>query len=468
MDRLESPVDTSLEDEDVDAPDLGSDNISQLPHAVALPTHRNSMLHTSLTASIPKALHSTPSTQNRLQHFRDARRTMTEGLLNVNEDLLDLASDLQVQVSSLQLENRYLKKGLQLPPSPQARRSGADRLEPASRKQFAVILLDADAYCFRHEYLVDGTNGGRRAADELFLRASEYLSQELDISPAEPIPLLLKAYANQTGLSNALQRVGLIKSTKDLELFVESLNQRVPLFDFANVGSGKERADNKIREWLQHYLEQQQCRHIILGCGHDTGYETFLQKFAANERTRNRITMLDGPKTNINFRSLGFNKRLALWTVFAPENLPRSLRSDHGTLKATNSAVSPQQSPQVPASQLAPVHVPPIVEQSKAKQSPQQAPPTPKNMRRRNSQQQKTKSDVPKGQQHQKQNSQAVNSSAGNEKPLDVEQEKRSVIQSHRMSQEHHAALHAFEPPRLGIWQGWWHRLSGSNPLGVG
>ena len=187
---------------------------------------------------------------SRLQHFRDARRNLTEGLLHTNEDLLDLATDLQAQVSRLELENDYLRQNIRSPAVSNPSSTFHYAATPTSTsKGFAVILLDADCYVFRHEYLVDGTIGGQRAADELYLRASDYLRQELDVAPTEPLEIIVKAYAYHHGLSNALQRNGLIKSGKDFDLFVEAFNQRVPLFDFADVGSGKERADNKIREW---------------------------------------------------------------------------------------------------------------------------------------------------------------------------------------------------------------------------
>ena len=261
------------EEEVIDFEDLPTEPTNQSSHMSSRP----GPLHPSLMAALPQ-LHrhiSTPSSKNRLQHFKNVRRTMTEGLLNTNEDMLELASDLQQRIEILEMENEFLKRGIGGPVADGLQNDHGHRqltfprpnlLIQPSRQSYAVILLDADAYIFRQEFLADGTNGGRRAADELYVRASEYLCQELNMSPTEPLQIITKAYANHHGLANHLQSVGFSNSQDDFGRFVEAFNQRVPLFDFANVGSGKERADNKIREWLQHYIAQPQCGHIILGC----------------------------------------------------------------------------------------------------------------------------------------------------------------------------------------------------------
>lgn len=152
---------------------------TQTGQVVHLPRN-NSMLHSTLSSSLPRVAPSVPNVRNRLQHFKDARRTMTEGLLNANEDLLDLASDLQAQVLALEQENTNLRSGVpRLQAGDSTSLTKPSDFDVRSTRAFAVILLDADAYCFRHEFLVDGSHGGRRAADELYLRASEYLRQDM-------------------------------------------------------------------------------------------------------------------------------------------------------------------------------------------------------------------------------------------------------------------------------------------------
>ena len=61
------------------------------------------------------------------------------------------------------------------------------------------------------------------------------------------VDIVVKAFANVVGLGTALKRDGRIKDANQLRAFVTGFNKRKGLFDFVDVGSGKERADFKIR-----------------------------------------------------------------------------------------------------------------------------------------------------------------------------------------------------------------------------
>ncbi len=86
------------------------------------------------------------------------------------------------------------------------------------------------------------------AADELRGRVKEYLRQiKVDVDNTD---IVVKAYADIKNLSAACIRNGKMKSGSNLSLFAHGFNQRQGLFDFVNVGPGKEGADNKIRGML--------------------------------------------------------------------------------------------------------------------------------------------------------------------------------------------------------------------------
>ena len=58
---------------------------------------------------------------------------------------------------------------------------------------------------------------------------------------------MVKAWANLNGLGSMLVRRGVIRDINQLREFVVGFNNRQATFDFVDVGSGKERADHKIR-----------------------------------------------------------------------------------------------------------------------------------------------------------------------------------------------------------------------------
>jgi len=63
----------------------------------------------------------------------------------------------------------------------------------------------------------------------------------------DDIVIHAKVFANISGLGGALHRQGLLGNASELGAFVTGFNTRKGLFDFVDIGMGKERADHKIR-----------------------------------------------------------------------------------------------------------------------------------------------------------------------------------------------------------------------------
>jgi hypothetical protein len=61
------------------------------------------------------------------------------------------------------------------------------------------------------------------------------------------LDVVVKAFARVDGLGSNLTREGRISDVTQLRAFCAGFSSRLPLFDFIDVGPGKERADNKIR-----------------------------------------------------------------------------------------------------------------------------------------------------------------------------------------------------------------------------
>ena len=59
--------------------------------------------------------------------------------------------------------------------------------------------------------------------------------------------VVVRAYANLKDLAQAYVRLGKMRHAANLSLFAVGFTKRQALFDFVDVGVGKERADNKIR-----------------------------------------------------------------------------------------------------------------------------------------------------------------------------------------------------------------------------
>ena len=72
------------------------------------------------------------------------------------------------------------------------------------------------------------------------------LSLGESIEDAKTVPVMVKAYANLSGLAQACVRDKELASVVDMVQSWIGFSRRYPLFDFVDVGFGKEEADNKL------------------------------------------------------------------------------------------------------------------------------------------------------------------------------------------------------------------------------
>lgn len=100
---------------------------------------------------------------------------------------------------------------------------------------------------FKEEYYKD-IDGGRNAALGLEAAVREHLkSSHPELSS---MPIMIKAFANADGLAQLLFKAKLMKSPGSLTNFAKEFSQASWVSDFVLVGSGKDRADEKIKGWL--------------------------------------------------------------------------------------------------------------------------------------------------------------------------------------------------------------------------
>lgn len=90
--------------------------------------------------------------------------------------------------------------------------------------------------------------GGQDAADNLVTIVRGYcVSLGFSVYEAENVPIVVKAYANLLKLGKACVEKQLANSVYDVAQFWIGFSRRQPMFDFVDIGFGKEEADNKIR-----------------------------------------------------------------------------------------------------------------------------------------------------------------------------------------------------------------------------
>jgi hypothetical protein len=118
----------------------------------------------------------------------------------------------------------------------------------------------------------------------------------------------VRIYANLKGLAETCARAGIVDSSTKVEDFARGFTCGRPLFDFTDVGAGKDRADGKINEMFKLYIYNYHCRQIIFGCSHDNGYARLLEQYSDDQEAIPRVSMLEGVPFEKELAVLPFQK----------------------------------------------------------------------------------------------------------------------------------------------------------------
>jgi hypothetical protein len=98
---------------------------------------------------------------------------------------------------------------------------------------------------FHDSFITRGRKGGEDAADALLAALQQYVRGVT--SEPSGMDILVRAFANVSGLGAALERDGRLKDAGQLRAFATGFSRRQAFFDFVDVGAGRERADLKVR-----------------------------------------------------------------------------------------------------------------------------------------------------------------------------------------------------------------------------
>lgn len=179
--------------------------------------------------------------------------------------------------------------------------------------------IHADNLQFPDKLLRAGEQGGRRAAAMLSAAVQEYVETEGTATLGTRI--VCRLYANVRGLGEVLVRTGAIDEVAVFEDFVRGFTRGKVLFDFVDVGAGKDRADEKIigecipaiawlraplsfhplthrliipTESLKLFSQDSHCYRLFFGCSHDNGYARVLEEYLDNEEFQDKVILVEG------------------------------------------------------------------------------------------------------------------------------------------------------------------------------
>ena len=106
---------------------------------------------------------------------------------------------------------------------------------------------------FEDELIQKGEFGGQEAAGYLWKAVRENVRDGFPDVNAE-YKIVVRVYANLKALGETCRRAGIIEDASQLEDFARGFTGNKQLFDFIDVGSGKDRADEKITGKPLHHI----------------------------------------------------------------------------------------------------------------------------------------------------------------------------------------------------------------------
>ncbi|KAK3070399.1 hypothetical protein LTR53_010546, partial [Teratosphaeriaceae sp. CCFEE 6253] len=251
------------------------------------PSHESSA--TQISSSKLKMLTNTEleSSSSQLAAFRLASTEQHASLTSVLESYAALVEDYKRLQSDYEEERESRERYKQL-------------ARGQERNPFVLVLVDGDGYIFDGNLICDKENGGQRAAQLL----DDAIKRSLRDRGLEQCRIMVRIYANVSGLSKALSKVKLVGPEKrSLAPFAANFTRTNDLFDLVDAGELKENADAKLRALFRLYVDNSQCKHIFFAGCHDVGYINELTPHTSNNR--DRITLVGHPALHHEFTKLG-------------------------------------------------------------------------------------------------------------------------------------------------------------------
>ena len=98
---------------------------------------------------------------------------------------------------------------------------------------------------FNDNLLKQDEVGGRIAATMLHNTIHEWATSNVQECPAE-VKVVVRVYANIKGLADVCTKAGIVEHPSRVEEFTRGFTCGKTLFDYIDVGAGKDRADGKI------------------------------------------------------------------------------------------------------------------------------------------------------------------------------------------------------------------------------
>ena len=139
------------------------------------------------------------------------------------------------------------------------------------------------------------------------------------IAAHKEIPLhskiVARVFFNASSQRGKLGKDGL-RSTPALYTFMIQFSETHPLFDFLDCGSGRERADSKIKQNFELFIDNPYCRAMFLAVCYDGGFVRMLEPYQYADDAVTKVVLIKAGQVALGFTSVPLFKFTEFKSVF--------------------------------------------------------------------------------------------------------------------------------------------------------
>ena len=234
-------------------------------------------------------------------HTQDVRRDHL--FMHLHQENLDLLEENEKLQGLLRVERERPRSQGVDHRAEAAERNLWEAHTAMKRHPFVYSLIDGNGYLFHDDLLVSGKRGGVEAADRLLTEIKSHIHSFED---SKNWSIMVDYYADVKGLLVKCAKLGIAIEEEVVREFAYGFTQAQPLFDFLDIGRGKDTPHRKIHGLFHIFANNVHCKHIIFGGCHDSSYAPDLQPYISNPIDASRISLLSSYEDDWYFSGLPF------------------------------------------------------------------------------------------------------------------------------------------------------------------
>jgi len=260
-------------------------------------------------------------------------------LLNLSSSTVRRNTDLENRVAELEVELSVWKQAHSVALEASEREVKAHNVQIAAlnrqisnldcfktnQNPLILCIVNGDELVFNREFLNQGYQGGRTAAQQLTQAIAEHLSKE-ETQVYGRLSFWITIYLTKTELAEDLSANN-ICSQEQFQAFLAGFSEASPRFSTVDVGYSKEAVEAKIKEYLQTFTRFPQTLRVFFG-GYDV--TAYMSTFSALEKDQilGKLVLLYSNHDNIAVDSPGTYSlpRLVLNRLFLSEKVPHVVK----------------------------------------------------------------------------------------------------------------------------------------------